>query len=141
MEQSFSSKVLLSFAQWLDNRILQDGVAFTNTTSQMYYRPDGRLGTGYVTYQAPFKPFAYDSSVSGAIVINSVSGSFGELSKGQLGLAIDYENGRAIFPANFGVDKIVSGTYSFKDFGIYFSNQSQETIIQFKLKKHFVPFI
>jgi hypothetical protein len=129
MNNSFASTTLLSFYQWLDNRILTAGTAYTNTTSRLYYRPDPQLGSSYVTYQAPFKSFVWDSGVSNATILTSISGNFGNLSRGQSGMMVDYENGRVILPAAFGVNKIVSGSYSFKDFNIYFANQSQEEII------------
>lgn len=129
MQTTFSTTTLLSVYQWLDNKILQDGQAYTNTTTRLYYKPDERLGANFVTYQSPFKSFVWDSGVSGASIITSISGSFGTLSRGQSGMMVDYENGRVIMPASFGTDKIVSGSYAFKDFNVYFANQSQESIV------------
>lgn len=129
MQTTFSTITLLSFYQWLDNKILQDGQAYTNTTSRFYYKPDERLGANFVAYHAPFKSFVWDSGVSGASIITSISGNFGSLSRGQSGMMVDYENGRVIMPASFGTDKIISGSYAFKDFNVYFANQSQEVMV------------
>lgn len=129
MNNSFASTTLLSFMQWLDNKILSAGSAFTNNTSEFYYKPDQRLGPSFVTYQAPFKSFVWDSGINNANVITGISGDFGYLSNGQSGMMIDYENGRVILPSSFGANRKVSGSYSFKDFNIYFANQSQEDVV------------
>jgi hypothetical protein len=128
MNTSFSSLALNSTYLWLDNYLLQNSQAYVNTSSQFYYTADSQL-PGYVTYAAPFKSLVWDSGVSGAIILNSVSGSFGSLSRGQSGMAVDFINGRVILPSSFGTSAIVSGSYSFKDFNLYFANQTQERII------------
>jgi hypothetical protein len=129
MKNSFVSTSLLSYMQWLDNEILSIGSAYTNTSSQFYYKPDQRLGSSLVAYHAPFKSFVWDSGISGANVITQISGDFGTLSRNQSGLIIDYENGRILLPSSFGTNRQISGSYSFKDFNIYFANQSQEEIV------------
>jgi hypothetical protein len=129
MKNSFVSTTLLSYMQWLDNEILSVGGAYTNTSSQFYYKPDQRLGSSFVAYHSPFKSFVWDSGISGANVITQISGDFGTLSRGESGLIIDYENGRILLPSSFGTNRQISGSYSFKDFNIYFANQSQEEIV------------
>ena len=135
MQTQFSTTTLLSVYPWLDNLILQKGQAFTNYTSNFYYQPDSRLGTGYVAYQAPFKSLVWDSGVSGANIFNGVSGTINGVPfsaiRGQSGIITDFVNGRVIFPvaSGFNSTMVVSGSYAFKDFNIYFANQTQEQIL------------
>lgn len=124
MRTQFSTTALLSFYQWMDNYLLQKGQAYTNYASRLYHQPDPTLGTGHIAFAAPFKSFVWDSGVSGANVMGSVSGSFGILSRGQSGLMVDYVNGRIIVPATMlNASSVVSGSYAFKDFNVYFENQ------------------
>ncbi len=128
MKNTFGITTLTSFHLWLENYIQQNGQAYINTTSRFYYQPDPSL-YGYVAYAAPFKSFVCDSGVSGANIINTVSGDFGTLSVGQSGMTIDYNNGRVLFPTSFGTGKIVSGSYAFKEINVYKANDTQEKII------------
>lgn len=128
MQTSFSTITLLSFYPWLDNWLLQRGQAYTNTVSRLYYQADPQI-PGYVTYAAPFKSFVWDSGVSGAQIISSVSGSLGTINRGQSGMIVDFINGRVIFPSAVGTTALISGSYAFKDFNLYFANQTQERMV------------
>ncbi len=127
MNTQFSTITLLSFYQWLDNQILQKGQAYQNNTSRLFYQPDSTLGSSKVAYAAPFKSWVWDSGVSGAAILTSVSGSL-NMSRGT-GMIVDYENGRVIFDASVGSKAIISGSYAFKDFNVYFANQTDERMI------------
>lgn len=128
MKNSFGITTLTSFHLWLDNYIQQNGQAYINNTSRLYYQPDPSL-YGYVAYAAPFKSFICDSGVSGANIITSVSGDFGTLTNAQSGMMIDYNNGRVLFPTSFGTGKLVSGSYAFKEINVYKANDTQEKIV------------
>ncbi len=95
MNTSFSTVTLLSYYQFLDNLILQNGQAYFNNSGQFYYQPDSRLPSGYVAYASPFRSFVWDSGVSGATIIQSVNGFFFDAS------------GRS----SFGMDTVYSGVY------------------------------
>lgn len=112
----------------MDSQIGNAG-GYTNYTSQLFYQPDPRLGTTYVAYAAPFRSFVWDSGVAGANILQSVSGSFGHLTHGQSGMIIDYQNGRVLLPASFGTTLTMSGSYAFKEFNVYFSNQTAEKLV------------
>lgn len=128
MNTQFSTVASLSFYAWLDNLLLQKGQAYTNYSSRLYYQPDPQIGTGYVAYAAPFKSFVWDSGVTGANILQTVSGSAGIINRGS-GMMVDYENGRVLLNAGIGKNAIVSGTYAFKDFNVYFGNQTQERMV------------
>lgn len=92
---------------------------------------------GYNPYAAPFRTMVWDSGVSGASIFNSVSGypfgttgSFAEISRGQSGMMVDYMNGRVLFPSStIGPNAIISGSYAFKDFNVYFANQGADRMV------------
>lgn len=133
---SFSTATLLSTAQWLDNYLLQKGQMYTNTTTRLFYQPDPTM-PGYSPYAAPFRTMVWDSGVSGAGVFGSVSGyplgvtgAYAEIDKGQSGMMVDYVNGRVLFPSStIGSSAIISGSYSFKDFNVYFANQGADRAV------------
>lgn len=134
MQTNFSTITLLSFYQWLDNYLLQNGQMYTNSSSQLYLQNDPKLGNGYVAYASPFRSFVWDSGVSGAIVFNSISGTANgipiSLSRGQSGMMTDFINGRVILPAGtIPTTAIISGSYAFKDLNLYFANQTQERMV------------
>jgi hypothetical protein len=129
MNTSFNNVSLLSFYQWFDNYLLQNAQGYFNTSSRFYYQPDSGLPSNYVAYAAPFKSFVWDSGVSGAIIISSISGSLGNISRGQSGMMVDFVNGRLIFNSSVGKNAVISGSYAVKDFNLYFANQSQEQIV------------
>lgn len=128
MKTAFSTTSLISFYLWFDNYMLQKGQGYFNTASRLYYQGDSGLPGNYVAYAAPFKSFVWDSGVSGAIILTSVSGSIGNMSRGT-GMLVDYPNGRVLLDSSVGTKAIVSGTYAVKDFNLYFANQSQERMI------------
>ncbi len=141
MNTQFSDLTLLSVYQWADNYLLQNGQAFTNVTTQLYYQADPVLDPQYVAYAAPFRSWVWDSGVSGANIINGVSGSI-TLGRGQSGTLIDFVNGRVLLPAAAGTGQLISGSYAFKDFNLYFANQTAETMVfanKYYLNARFTP--
>lgn len=131
---SFSTITLLSFAQWLDHRLCDDGQGYLNTSSRLYYQPDASLAPGNVAYASPFRSWVCDSGVQGAIIAGSISGTLGlggtgALTRGQSGLQFDYHNGRVILPAAVGTSAVISGSYAVKELNVYFANQSAERMV------------
>lgn len=129
MNTQYSQLATVSFYQWLDNYILQRGHAFTNYTSQFYYQPTPVPPPGMVAYASPFKSFVWDSGVSGANILESVSGSAGTIHRGQSGMKVDFLNGRVLLNSAVGTNATISGSYSFKDLNVYFANDTQEKMV------------
>ncbi len=127
MIPQFSTTTLSSFHLWLDNWITQRGQAYTNTSSRLYYQADSGW-PGFVAYASPFRSWVCDSGVSGALIADRISGTY-NLSHGQSGMYIDYENGRVLLPAALGVDAVLSGSYAFKDLNAYKANETLEKIV------------
>lgn len=128
MKKQIINDCKASFSFWIENSILDEGQAYTNYTSKLFYNKDNRLGTGYVSYSSPFKQWVYDQGVSGAFICSGISGSL-NLGNGQSGLMVDYENGRIILPASFGTGLNITGSYAFKDFNVYLSNETEEKLL------------
>lgn len=133
MDTQFIHNVELGFLLWADNRLCNKGQAYTTVSTKLYPMEDDRLPPTYVRYSSPFKEWVYDSGVQGAIVPHSISGSQGVISEGQSGMQFDYSNGGVIFTGgNIPRTLDLTGTYSFKDFNIYSSNDSWESLISEK---------
>ncbi len=128
MITQFPQLALQSFYQFWDNRLLQKGQAYTNNAGLLYSQTVG-VPAGYVAYAAPFKSFVWDSGVSGANILESVSGSAGVIHRGQSGMIVDFENGRVLLNAAVGTNATISGSYSFKDLNVYFANDTQERMV------------
>ena len=129
MLPQFDNHLSTSLFLWAENRILNNTQAYITATTKLYYMPDSSLGSNYYAYSSPFKQWVYDSGVQGATILNSVSGSFGTVNKGESGLKVDYVNGRIIVPSSFGKSLNISGTYSFKELNFYVGSDEQEDIL------------
>ncbi len=139
MTPQFSNITDLSFFYWLQNEISTKGQTYFTGNSQLFYYNDTRLPSPYVTFNAPFKQWMIDSGIT--FVPNSVSGSFGTLTRGQSGLMFDYDNGRVIM-TGVGTGLAISGSYTFKEFNYYLSNETQEQVIfntNYYLNPRFAP--
>jgi hypothetical protein len=129
MIPQFTNTAANSFLLWAEHNLLSQAQAYKNYTSRLYYYKDlGLESAGYVGYSSPFKQWVYDSSVSGATICSGIFGQI-TLNKGQSGLKIDYENGRAILPLSLGTGLKISGHYAFKDINVYLPNETQESVL------------
>lgn len=114
----------------MENRIAQQAQAYIPVTTRLYYTPDPTLPAGYIGYSSPFKQWIYDSSVSGAFVINSISGGgFTAPQTRASGVNFDYANGRVIVPASWGTKKVLSGTACLKEINCYLPNELDDPFI------------
>lgn len=126
MIPQFSTVALTSFHLWLDNWLQQQGRAYSTTTTRLFYQPDTSLPPGYVAYAAPFRSWVYNSGITGAQVLSTVSGTTGPISRGQSGMIVDYPNGRVLLSSAVGTNAVISGAYSFPDFNVYSPNATQQ---------------
>ena len=140
MTPQFNNNLLASVYLWTENRIGQLGQAYITTTAPLYYAPDPRLPTSLLSYASPWRQWVYDSGVSGAQIIQSVSGSAGILNRSS-GLMFDYTNGRVLVPSTLGTNLALTGTMSFKEINSYLSNETEEYLLtqgQFFLNPRYV---
>jgi hypothetical protein len=124
------NSLLASFFLFADYKILQQGVAYQTLTTRLFPTQDRTLPTGYQGYSSPLKSWVYDSGVSGAVVINSVSGGgySAPLTRAS-GIRIDYINGRVIVPTSLGTNLVLTGTASTPEIRVYLPNESEEQIL------------
>lgn len=127
MKIQFTNTTLSSFLFWAEHEVLNTAQGYFTTTSKLYPYTDERLGNGYVVYGSPYKQWVYDQGVSGANILNIVSGSV-NLNRTS-GMIVDYDNGRIILPVSYGLNLQLTGTYSFKELNTYISNETEEKLI------------
>ncbi len=123
---TYDNLVLSSFLLWMDNKLLRDGAAYTNTPVQFY--PVNQTFNGYYTYASPFKQFTYDAS-AGSTVMTGIylNGNF--ITTGQSGLAnIDYNNGRLYFSSSLG-NSTISGNTSVKEFNVHLTTENEVKLL------------
>jgi len=107
---------------------MRKGDAYETFTTNFYYYADERI-TDKTVFGSPYKQFVPDKSVTGAVVIEAVSGDGSEYTRGTSGLKIDYENGRIILDSGVSTGISFSGRYSVKNFNTYVSDQNEESLI------------
>jgi hypothetical protein len=127
MIEQFQHRATTSFLLWFDNYLLRKGEAFSNQTGTFFNYSDDRLDSRYKAYGSAYKQWVTDSSISNAIVPSGVyiSGSF--VPRGN-NLMIDFENGRVLASGVLSSAPI-TGSFSVKDFNVYFSNDSEDDLI------------
>lgn len=96
-------------------------------------------GAGIVSGQSIF--FPDNIAQTGALRISGATSGYTDLSfiidgtptvirRGDQGMITDFVNGRALIPSYLLLpNAVLSGSYSFKDFNIYFANQSAEKMV------------
>jgi hypothetical protein len=127
MIEQFHHKFTNSFFLWFDNYLLTKGQAYTNTTGRFFNYIDERLPTGDKTFGSAYKQWVNDSSIAGATIPSGVYVN-GVFSGRNSTLVLDFENGRAI-STQIPTGSSVTGSFSVKDFNVYFSNETEEDLI------------
>lgn len=128
MIPGFDNQLNSSVFLWAQNRMQSLAQAYITVTTQLYYVPDESLPNGLLGYSAPFAQWVYDSGVSGAAIIQTVSGAGGVLDRSS-GLMFDYLNGRVLVPSSMGTNLTITGTYSFAEINTYLPNEDEDYIL------------
>jgi hypothetical protein len=129
MKASYLNNLSSSFFLWLDHEVLSRGEAFINYTGKLYPATDPNFNTNTSIYGSPFKQWVYDSSISGAIIPSGVYSNNTFIPRGQSGLAIHYNYGRAIFNNNKVTNNNLIAAYSLKEFNIYYTDEREEKLL------------
>lgn len=129
MKPNFSHDVLNSFFLWFDNYVMTKGEAYSTKTTKLYNYTDSRLGGNKVVYGSPYKQWVYDNNISGVAIPSGLTIDNVFRSTGFSGMAIDFDNGRAIFDANFPTGLNITGTYSVKEINSYVTDQPEDNLI------------
>ena len=127
MIEQFQHRATTSFLLWFDNYLLKKGEAFSNKTGKLFNYSDDRLDSNYKAYGSAYKQWVTDSSISNVIIPSGIyiSGSF--VPRGN-NLIIDFENGR-VLASGVSTSAPVTGSFSVKDFNVYFTNDSEDDLI------------
>lgn len=128
MKVTYQHEVTTSFVLWFDNYLLNKADAYSNLTGKYYYTPDERLMDA-ASYSSPYKQWVTDSSIDGAEIPSGVYNNGDFIERGESGLKLDFENGRAIMDSSVGVDQNLTGTFAVKDFNIYVTDQNEEDLL------------
>ena len=128
MLAQYNNSLLCSVTNWAANRVQNVAQAYINTTAPLYYAPDPRLPAGLLSYASSWKTWVYDSGVSGATIIQSVSGSAGVLGRSS-GLIFDYINGRVLVPSGMGTKMVLTGSFAISEINVGLTNETEEQLL------------
>jgi len=126
MKQLFDHQLVNSFMQYINYNILSKGTAFSNISTGFY--PSTGLNQQVTIFASPFKSFLYDKGISGANIINGISGSDGNFYTRASGLSIDFNNGRVLFNSNPNLT-ICSGTFALNEMNLVYTNANEDRIL------------
>jgi hypothetical protein len=126
MIPQYDHKLGSYFTLYLENRLLEKGQAFTNTTG-IFYPNDQNNINGLTFSNSPYGQWVYDHSITGAIIPSGVYVNGEEVNRGTSGLSIDFLNGGA-YHEDFG-DSPVSGAFAYKDFNVYFKPENETQVL------------
>ncbi len=137
MLAQFDHSLAISVFLYGQNRVQSLAQSYFNLTTPLYSTPDNRY-TGYYSYSSPFKQWIYDTSVSGAQIINMVSG--GDFTNYPLtrasGVRFDYLNGRVLVPSSFGPNLTLTGSFSTPELNFWVPLETQDYVLT--QQKYFV---
>ena len=129
MKPNFSHNVINSFFLWFDNYVMTKGEAYSIKNTKLYNYTDPRLGGNKVVYGSPYKQWAYDNNINGIQIPSGLTIDNVFIPTGTSGLAIDFDNGRAIFNSNVSTGLNVSGLYTVKEINSYVTDQPEDNLI------------
>ncbi len=130
MRVSFDQNLWTSLFLYAQFRAQQTMQAYQTVTCRLFPTEDPSLPAGVQGYSSPLKGWVYDSDVSGAAIINSISGGgFSEPLTRASGIHIDYTNARVIVPTALGTNLVLTGTASFCEVNHYIASETEETLL------------
>jgi len=127
MIEQFQHRLTNSFFLWFDNYLLTKGKAYTNTTGTFFNYEDERLDSTYNIFGSAYKQWVNDSSISEAIIPSGVYANNSYTPRSS-NLILDFENGR-VLSTGLSINTNITGSFSIKDFNVYFSNETEEDLI------------
>lgn len=129
MLQQFDHALGISLYLYAQNRVQSVAQAYFSQQLTFYPTADPRM-TGYWSYSCPWKTLVYDSSVSGAAIVNAVSGGgFSAPLTRASGVHFDYFNGRVLVPAALGPNLALTGYGAVSEVNFYVPQETQEYLL------------
>ena len=133
MKVQFGHEATTSFSLWFDHHLLEYGEGYKNFETRLYHVEDDRLPDGFFRYSSPYKQWVTESGVGGgANVPTFISGDGSKIEKNDssYGYFNDFNNGGVIVTGTLASETLnLSGSYAVKDFSIYNTNQTEESLI------------
>jgi len=133
MKELFGHTATTSFSLWFENHLINYGEAHSNQSAKLYYIEDNRLPDGYFRYSSPHKQWVTEAGIgAGTVVPQYISGDGTKIFRGEqaLGYFIDFQNGGVVVTGDSATDSLnLSGSYSVKDFNIYNTNETEESLV------------
>jgi hypothetical protein len=129
MLAQFDHSLNISVHLWAQNVVQQNAQGYFNATMQFYPTADARY-TGYYSYSCPWKQLVFDSGVSGAQILNAVSGGgFSAPLTRDSGVHFDYLNGRVLVPQALGGNLALTGAAAVSEINFYQPNATEEYML------------
>lgn len=130
MRIQYDNNLITSFFLYAENLLQQNAQAYQTLTMKLFPTEDRFIPAGYTSYSAPLRGWVYNSGVSGAHIINSISGGgFSAPLTRASGIHIDYTNGRALVPTSLGSNLDLTGTASFTEINLFIPAESQNELL------------
>ena len=133
MKVNFGHNATTSFSLWFEHHLVNYGEAYQNLTGKLYYVEDERMPDGFFRYSSPHKQWVTESGAGGAFVPTEISGNgFAPIDKENqsYGYFFDFNNGGIVMTGDSAADNLnLSGSYAVKDFNIYNTNETEESLV------------
>lgn len=123
MKEQFNHKLISSFYLWIDELILERGQGYVNKNNVVLNRQIDRSNPLQYSWASPHQHWVWDSGISGANFINTVSTTSGNILDRTSGVKFDYVNGRVLSSHNWGAT--LTGSYAKKEFNIYTAEEDE----------------
>lgn len=130
MKPNFGHNATTSFTLWLENFLLDVGEAYKNFETKLYFVEDERMPEGFYRYSSPYKQWVFDQEKTSIPVIKGGSGNILDKKSSKKGYFVDYQNGGIVFTGDaIGPNLNPTAQFSVKDFNIYNTNETEESLI------------
>tara|TARA_B100002019_G_C21144368_1_gene534926 strand:- start:50 stop:913 length:864 start_codon:yes stop_codon:yes gene_type:complete len=133
MKVSFGHQATTSFTLWFEHHLLEHGEAYKNMTGKLFYIDDERLPVGHERYSSAYKQWITESGVgNGGHVPDNFSGAGAVVNRSDPGMGyyVDFNNGGIVVTgAAANPNMQWSGAFGLKEFNIYNTNQTEESLI------------
>lgn len=128
MKPQFQHKVVTSVMLWFENFFLSKAEAYSTETGKFTYYQDIALPPNYKAFGSEYKQTVYDSSLTGAYIPSGVyvNGTFSGFNNSTL--IFDHLNAR-IIASGISSTANITGRFSPKEIGVYFTNDTEESVI------------
>lgn len=137
MRITYDNLAISSMVVWLDHLLVKKGDAYINHSSSFY--PVRSQHDGLYAYSAPYKPFVYDTSISGPNVPTGLYLNNTFITTGTSGFtALDYRNGCAYFSSPLPANATLSGSYAIKEYSVELTQKGEAELL-FETKMNVRP--